>query len=551
MTVEPVDPSAPAGVLNRAVLATGLSFTISDATAPDLPLLWVNPAFTHITGYAFADAVGRNCRFMQGPDTDPGAVRALGDAVRHGGTVVQTVLNYRADGTPFWNEVSLSPVLDGDGRLTHYVGTQADVTARVTLEEQRAETYRRERSARELAEAARARTALIVDVGHAVTRVDARAALPAVTDLVAAGWCGWAAVYLTSGPGLACAAFSGGDPRPGLLGHRIALARLPAAAQPSLVTGRSVLVSADDLPPAWRIGADDGLVVAPLRVIDQTLGVLLMASPRTDDAGHHGYLQVADAVATRVALALDISRLYDREREVAEKLQQALLPHLPSVDGLDLVAHYAPSTDATSVCGDWYEVLPLPDGRVLVAIGDVEGHDLEAVTTMGRLRSSLLSYALELHGPAALLGWLEQALAAMAAPRLASVCVGLLQRPTAASDGRFRWAAAGHLPALLRRADGTVEVLDAAQGPLLGARIGDRREAETTFAPGDTLLLYTDGLIEDRRRPLREGLALLAAHLGAADVDTLGALGAALAGASSPGVEDDTTFLAVRARALT
>ena len=219
------------------------------------------------------------------------------------------------------------------------------------------------------------------------------------------------------------------------------------------------------------------------------------------------------------------------------------------MSGLDLVGHYLPSTDAASIGGDWYEVLPLPDGRVLVAIGDVEGHDIDAATTMGRLRSALQSYALEGHGPAALVGWLEQALTALALPRLASVCVGLLERPTADAPGRLRWSAAGHPPSLLRRADGRVEVLDGAQSPMLGARTDRHREHEAEFGVGDLLLMYTDGLVEDRRRSLREGIALLARQLAGADVADLSTLSQTLVAAGPATVEDDAAFVAVRALA--
>lgn len=543
-------------VRNRAVLAMGLAFTIADATDPELPLVWVNPAFTQTTGYTFEQAVGRNCRFLQGAGTDPAAVGRLRDALRDGRSVVQTLLNYRSDGTAFWNEVAISPVLDGEGRLVNFVGIQADVTSRVAIEDERAHAYRQERRARELAESARSQMTLLADVSHAVTRVDARAGIGSVTDLLAAQWCGWAAVYLTGDTGFECVAVSGVDAgrTPDLLGQRFIRGRLPQPLHQLLSHDAASLLAPDELPKEWRVGTDEGLVLAPLRVREQTLGVLLLGSPQLDAAAEglggppsRDYLRLVDAMATRVALALDITRLYQREHELAQKLQQALLPDLPSVAGLDLYGHYVPSTDTASIGGDWYEVLPLPDGRVLVAIGDVEGHDLDAATTMGRLRSALQSYALELHGPAALVGWLEQALTAMTLPRLASVCIGLLERPTADQPGRLRWAAAGHPPSLLRRADGRVEVLDAAQGPMLGSRTGRHLEHETAFAPGDLLLMYTDGLIEDRRRDLSSGVALLAEHLAGADDADLGRIRQTLLGASPDTVEDDAAFLAVRA----
>jgi len=135
----------------RALAVVGVGVTIADAQAPDLPLVWVNPAFTTITGYAPDEALGRNCRFLQGPDTDPAAVDAIQAALRAGHGCTVTLLNYRKDGAPFWVELTLSPVRDGydgydgdDGSEgtgmdapTHYIGVQADVTARVEVERAR------------------------------------------------------------------------------------------------------------------------------------------------------------------------------------------------------------------------------------------------------------------------------------------------------------------------------------------------------------------------------------------------------------------------------
>ena len=122
----------------RAIAATGCSFTISDAALPDNPLVYVNRAFEVTTGYAASEVLGRNCRFLQGDQTDPEAVGELRRALAERRSATVTLLNLRRDGSSFWNEVSVSPVLDLDGRLTHFVGVQQDVTARVLAEADRA-----------------------------------------------------------------------------------------------------------------------------------------------------------------------------------------------------------------------------------------------------------------------------------------------------------------------------------------------------------------------------------------------------------------------------
>ena len=122
-------------LLTAAVEATSSGVVVVDARPGDYPMLYVNPAFEAITGYTSAEVLGRNCRFLQGPDTDPEAVRILAAALTRGDEHQVVLRNYRKDGTAWWNELRLSPVRDAAGRLTHYLGFQHDVTSRVEAEE--------------------------------------------------------------------------------------------------------------------------------------------------------------------------------------------------------------------------------------------------------------------------------------------------------------------------------------------------------------------------------------------------------------------------------
>ena len=108
--------------------------SISDATQPDMPLTYVNPAFEVVTGYALEDVVGKNCRFLQRGEHDQPGLVLIREAIRDGREVVATIRNYRRDGSPFWNELTLSPIRGRDGRVVQFVGIQADVTARVEME---------------------------------------------------------------------------------------------------------------------------------------------------------------------------------------------------------------------------------------------------------------------------------------------------------------------------------------------------------------------------------------------------------------------------------
>jgi PAS domain S-box-containing protein len=122
------------GMLHRALAAVGTGVTIVDLRLPDEPLVYVNPAFERLSGFPAAEVLGRNCRFLQLPDTDPAAISRLRAAVLAGEEVREVLLNGRADGSTWWNECHLTPVTDEDGRVVQYIGIQADVTARVAAE---------------------------------------------------------------------------------------------------------------------------------------------------------------------------------------------------------------------------------------------------------------------------------------------------------------------------------------------------------------------------------------------------------------------------------
>src|SRR6476646_5082887 len=151
------DPEAYLQALReRAVIATDITFSITDPRQPDNPLIWVNPSFPRVTGYEADEVVGRNCRFLQGPATDPAAIDAIRAAIAERRTVTTTLLNYRKDGGAFWNQLSINPVFDGEGTLVSFVGVQTDVTERVRVEREREAAFTAERAARREAELARA-----------------------------------------------------------------------------------------------------------------------------------------------------------------------------------------------------------------------------------------------------------------------------------------------------------------------------------------------------------------------------------------------------------
>jgi sigma-B regulation protein RsbU (phosphoserine phosphatase) len=121
---------------DRALSIAAEGITIADARLPDMPLIYANTGFERLTGYAVADVLRRNCRFLQGTETDPEAADEIRHAIREERECVVEILNYRKDGSSFWNRLSITPVRDDAGLLTHFIGVQSDVTARRRAEEE-------------------------------------------------------------------------------------------------------------------------------------------------------------------------------------------------------------------------------------------------------------------------------------------------------------------------------------------------------------------------------------------------------------------------------
>jgi PAS domain S-box-containing protein len=116
-------------VFASAVGKTRMAMAFSDPNLPDCPLVYLNPAFTELTGYTLEDALGRNCRFLQGPETDPTSIQRIRDAVAERRPVTEELYNYRSDGSGFWNTLYVSPIFDETGRLTYFFASQIDVSS--------------------------------------------------------------------------------------------------------------------------------------------------------------------------------------------------------------------------------------------------------------------------------------------------------------------------------------------------------------------------------------------------------------------------------------
>ncbi|MFB2876273.1 PAS domain S-box protein [Floridanema aerugineum] len=128
-------------IYQRAMAAAINGIVITDASGPNLPVIYCNPAFEKTTGYTAEEIIGKNCRLLQGKDTDPNAIKQIRQAIRQGEECCVIVKNYRKDGTAFWNELTISPVQDADGKITHFIGIQNDITKRKEAEDSLQKAY--------------------------------------------------------------------------------------------------------------------------------------------------------------------------------------------------------------------------------------------------------------------------------------------------------------------------------------------------------------------------------------------------------------------------
>jgi serine phosphatase RsbU (regulator of sigma subunit) len=218
----------------------------------------------------------------------------------------------------------------------------------------------------------------------------------------------------------------------------------------------------------------------------------------------------------RAGLALDNVRLYRAERQAALALQNRLLPRPTPVPGLDVSASYLPSDRQAEVGGDWFDILTLPDDTVGLMIGDVVGHDMVAAASMGQVSSLLRAQAWTGAEPVEVIRALGGLLRHIGSVDIAT-CVYLRWQATP-GGAHLRYANAGHPPPLLRLPDGTVRRLDAPPTLPVGLDDGTRpaTQGDVDVPHGSALVLYTDGLVERRHRPLREGLIALTEALAQA-----------------------------------
>ena len=311
----------------------------------------------------------------------------------------------------------------------------------------------------------------------------------------------------------------------------------------ALQTGRTV-VAEDDM--FWRrdgAGVPVELIAVPTVEEGVVTGVVVSFRDLTDRRAAERH---AAEVATLAAEAA-------AQRELSDRLQQALLTPPPEPDHLHVAVRYQPAGHQAQVGGDWYDAFLQPDGATILAIGDVLGHGSGAAAAMGQLRGLLRALAYDNdEPPSATLSRMERAAAGLAVTQLATVILARIERlPDVPVSGRriLRWSNAGHVPPVLLAPDGTTTVLATRPELMLGVdAAAPRSDSTVEIADGYTLLLVTDGLVERRDSDIDAGIERLREALRDLAGTPLEELCDGLLARLVPGNgDDDVALVAVRA----
>jgi PAS domain S-box-containing protein len=453
----------------------------------------------------------------------------------------------RTTGEIRWARIKSTPVRDDDGG--------GGVRLAINVIEDITELKRSEHAQRFLAEASRT----------LASSLDYERTLAAVAELAVTGIADWCVVDLAGDDGHHRVALAHPDPGRRALAEELQRRYPPREDQASgvadvLRTGRSLLVR-DITDEMLRAAAHDdehlrllrsvelrSAMVVPMTVAGRVLGAISFLSRARAFDAHD--LELAEDLGVRAAVAVDNARLYRTASEIAETLQTSLLPpHLPDVPGAELAAVYQPAGAGLEVGGDFYDVFSVAEDQWYLVVGDVCGKGAEAAAITALVRHTVRSAAVRLRSPAAILRWAGEAMLRNEGTNGRFCTVACAHADFSDGAARVTIACGGHpLPAVLR-ADGTVEEAGSA-GTLLGF-VPDPllEDATTDLAPGDALVLYTDGLTEARAPAEVWSPADLAYVLqAAAGADAAGIVGhlveAALGSGGAP--RDDLAILALR-----
>lgn len=517
-------------------------------TSPRGEIIEPTPSFTRVTGLTWEEYRGRGWEQLLHPDDRESTLRSWDRSLREG-RPMELVHRLRVtDGSYRHFKVDSAPVHDG-GTVVEWIGTHTDIEER----------WRAERR-RELLEHAAVATA---------ERTDLREMLGALADVLVPAIADGCRVYLLPD----FADHSDGGPVTGQSVAATARAGLPrqppfdrelfAADSGFIRTVRRRRTVHRTFPPGcppqdllpkgtrdFLVRAGSNSVVMLPVIVDGTVAAVVTASTTSDrepisqdDIGLMG--QLFDLAHDALSSAMQ----HQRTHQVALALQHGLLPDPPTVPGSEIVARYLASPATAEVGGDWYDSFVLPDNSVVLAIGDVAGHDLSAAVAMSQLRNMLRCLIVDRAAPPGEILHRLNIVMTTLTPDGTATCA--LAKVTAAgpADLHVSYAAAGHPPPLLAGADGRTRLLDDGANPMLGlGNLYDQPYRSTTvrLPPDHTLLLYTDGLVERPGEGLNEGLSRLCEEASILAREQLGAFCDGLISRLPTAGIDDLAMIALR-----
>ncbi len=560
------DKDASLALLESVLDAAPMGLAFFD---PDLRFVRVNRALAEMNGRSAEDRMGRRVDEVLG---DIG--RELASHLRSVFATGESVSQLGISGEhPFQPSrgvrhytVNCFPVRSREGAVTFAGVTVVDQTDSHRAEDERSALLEREMQARSEAEQAMRRVALLAAATAILAEsLDTTVSLSRLAQVVVPGVADWCAIHLRDADAVVQVAVAHADrERAALLSEVEAeepmtldsggpIAFVLRTGEPLLIhymseaEARATARSARQLEVYHQLGLKSGVIVPMLGRSRDVLGTISLGTADSGRMLSDTDLSLAKELAHRAGLSVDNARLREREHERAVLFQNALLPgRLPTIDKVVTAARYIPATEETRVGGDWFDVLPLDDGRIRLAIGDVVGHDVRAAVSMGTVRHALRAYSWTFPEPRAVLTRLNSLVEGTEPGLLASVLYAVFDP----SDSSLRWASAGHPPALLVEPGTGASFLERPASLMIGSGLGGAFPAfSTSLGSGATVVLYTDGLVEKRGSSVEDGLARLsevaAAHSRADPDDLLEALVSELLDPEER--HDDVAVLAMKA----
>jgi PAS domain S-box-containing protein len=474
---------------------------------PDGWIDWYNARWYEYTGQTPDEAAGWGWQAVHHPDDLPGVMRAWPASIASGEPFEMEFRLRRADGAFRWFLTRAMPVRNADGAVVRWYGSNTDIDAEY---------------------GARARERFFSRLGAELSgALSLEQTLRVVTRSVVPEFADWALVNLIDERGdIRLAAAFHRDPEKhemleAVRGESYANPSASTGVAQVIRTGRPVVyevysdvVIRDAVAASYHarldlIGIDSALIV-PLFSAGKVVGTLNAVMHARGRSYTKADVPFFEELGRRIAPAIGNATAYERERRVATTFQEAaLVPSLPEIPGLTFDAMYQAAMLEATVGGDWYDAFRLPDGRIVLSIGDVAGKGLQAAVAMASVRQSIRTAALINPEPVAVLNAVDRIVRAMGQAPFVTAFVGVLDPVSF----ELAFASAGHPPALLRDAHGTVSSLDEGDLPLglRGRTDGGARTIEV--APGSVLLCYTDGLTEfdrdavDGERRVRDAFA--------------------------------------------